>query len=227
MPARWNPFTVRGRRGTFGPEELRTVKPGYRRMRSGGRAEFTVFTKTPKKSREAISRTWNSFGRETSSHREVFFRHIFNELTPAQLRSLRRMGTTVDGLVETLSRPSSDRNYQQWLQKIFSHAKVVDGTKVAADRFFLKNVSGVLLKATKGRKGFFNFTPGSAKDDIATGILAAIEHHGLMTDEEPPPVSGGSDRGRHATRPPVVSGSDSEVPPVVSGSAEEPPAVSA
>ncbi len=182
----------------MGLNELRTLGPGYRRMREGGRAKFTVFTKVDKKSRRAIQRTWSSFANEASSHKEVFFRHIFNNLTPAQLRSLRRLGVTVDQLVERLS----DHRNQAHVRRILSHSKVVEGTKVAADRFFAKNVSGVLYKAAKGRVGFFNLRArGSSRDDIASALLAAIEHHGLPGRVAPPPV-----------RPPIVPPEPPEPP---------------
>ncbi len=209
MP-RFNPFN-RATWGVLGRHERRTLGPGYRRMRAGGRATFTVFTKVNPRSRKAIQKTWSSFVGETSAHREVFFRHIFGQLTPQQNRMVARMGVTRDELVERLSHPSN----QAYLRRVLGHNKVVEGTKVAADRFFLKNVSSVLLKATKGRRGLAKgilpdfISPGSARDDIATGILAAVEQYGVPkapgTTPTPvtpvPPVT----PGPRGTRTPVVA----------------------
>ncbi len=181
--------------GGLEPEERRTLGPGYSRMRAGGRGEFTFFTKTPQKSRRAIGKTWSSLAREASSHKEVFFRHIFSHLTTAQLRSLRRMRITRDQLVETMADPAN----RKWLHKVVSHNKVVEGTKAAADRFLLKNISLVLMRAAKGRRGSASFSalasPGSSRDDIASALIAAIEHHGLPAGEREAPQ-----RGRRATR---------------------------
>ncbi len=210
MP-RWNPFTERGRTGGIVYDERRTMEPGYQRMRAGGRAGWTLFRKVDPKSRKAIQSTWSSFSRETTAHREVFFRHIFKNLTNAQLRSLRRRGVTQDELVTRLA--TADHNY---LQRLLSHNKVVEGTKVAADRFFLKNVSGVLAKATRERQGLFYFRPGSSRDDIATGILAAIEQYGLPGEHGAPTRGGRRRRGGGRQREVLPDVSEPEEMPDVS-----------
>ncbi len=209
----WIPESLRRAvTGGLSHEERRTLGPGYRAMRSGGRAQFTPFTEVPGESRRAIKNTWMSFARETIPHREVFFRHIFKNLTPAQLRDMRRLRVTQDELVHGLAHAD-----ERYLRRLLTHEKVVHHTKIAADRFFLKNVSGVLLKAVKERKGLFNFTPGSARDDIATGILAALHAHGLPdTEIHVSEDDSGSRRRKSRPTPIDVSEPGSNAVPTVS-----------
>jgi len=168
--------------GPVTEEHVGVIAPMYKRLR-GDRANvsrnlgFTFKTKVDPKSKQAIQRFAQDFASEDPAAKQISFSHIFHPDTmPAQhVQLLHNMGMTPQSLVNVLSHPDNSK----WLAQVLTHDKAIASIKIAGDRFHWltghsKNVSAVWLYAMQGRKGLAKWRSTSARDDISSGIIAAV-----------------------------------------------------
>ncbi len=188
---------VRIVRGSVTQEHEGVVRPMFNKLRgdrhgvSRSLSRWGFGAEPTPKIRRAVQRFGEDLADEDSGTKRVAFGHIFHPDTLHQVHRdvISRLRLSPEGLVETMSNPSN----KAWLKRIMAHEKVVAGMNIAAKRFTFfpfhsKNASAVFLYAMQGRKGVPIWRSTTSREDVASGILAAVEDR-LQQGDLPPALS--------------------------------------
>jgi len=180
-------------RGNIPQERMPEITAGYKRIapRGGWSSERT-------------HRVWAN---ESEAYKRASFHTLFDHthLPQEEVEQMTRLTGQEDPeqAREHLTNVMSDYRNRAWLQKVLLHENALAGTNAAAGRFAWKNRAYVILKGLKGRVGFrerirgmFGGTPGTARHDIAGGILSAIEATGGLAAARQPPARQGEEGRR-------------------------------
>ncbi|MFH0714060.1 MAG: hypothetical protein V1722_00265 [Candidatus Micrarchaeota archaeon] len=198
-------------RGNLSEATVRRLRPGFVAARRGGRLDYFRDTadvlgtmgQMTRRQENAILKTGKILASRPPIVRESFIHSFMLSLPERELRYLNRKYKLTDESLSTEEgRTEAKKEFSRlvarqgksYLEKVLTHKDVVEQVDVAGRRFFGKNVAAVYMKAAKGRKGFNLrelFSKSTARDEIASGILSAIEDLGLKPnkhDPDPDPV---------------------------------------